>query len=83
MKNNLSSLFIGIGIAIGAAAIFGFSSPKAPSAPNDYGGSWQMVAASNGAVYYYSTAERNAYYLTSSTDRYNNVTWYWAQIKNY
>lgn len=83
MFKNLSSLFLGIGIAIGAAAIFGFSSPKAPSAPNNYGGSWQMLAASNGAVYYYSTTERSAYYLTSGTDRYDNVTWRWAQINNY
>ena len=83
MKNKLSSLFIGIGIAIGAAAIFGFSSPKSPSAPSDYGGSWQMLSTPNGTVYYYSTYERNAYYLTSRKDLYDKVTWHWAPINNY
>lgn len=87
MKNKISSLFIGIGIAIGALAIFGFSSPSktsVPNAPNNYGGEWQMLAAPGGAVYYYSTTEKNAYYLSSRTDRYSNVTtWYWEVIKNF
>jgi hypothetical protein len=77
MFKNLSSLFLGIGIAIVAAAIFGFS------APNEYGNKWNMAIAPNGAAYYYSTTERNAYYLTSTTDRYGNVTWRWESINNF
>ncbi len=82
MLKNLSSLLVGVGIAIGTAVILGFKeSPDPNPNPNpmpEYTGSWQMEIAPNGTAYYYSTYSMDAYYI----DKKYDGSFYWHRIYN-
>jgi hypothetical protein len=80
MIKNLSSLLVGVGIAIGTAAILGFkeSPDPNPSPMPEYTGSWQMEIAPNGTAYYYSTSSMDAYYI----DKRYDGSFYWHRIYN-